>query len=127
MSLPDPCATSSLGIHTSRGGLRSLPALLRGTGIVQAQGRSDECKMGECLREVAELPPRPRIVFLCQQTDIVAQREQALEQGTCFNIAMLQLVIVGQPKAARQKNTFAGRQAIDVSLRSITQHKTVDR
>src|SRR5215470_4230289 len=119
-------STSSLGIQISRGGFRSVPALLRGAGIEQAQGRSDERKMRECLREIAKLPLRLRIVFLGEQADIVAQREQTLEQGRCFGVAMLQLVIVGQPKTAGQKNTFPGRQTIDVVLGSITQHEAVD-
>ena len=61
-------------MRASRGGLRSLPALLGGADIVQAQGRSDQSKMRECLREIAELPPRMRIVFFREQADIVAKR-----------------------------------------------------
>jgi hypothetical protein len=71
-------------IQTSRNGLRSLPALLRGASIVQAQGRSDERKMGECLREIAELPLRLRIIFLSEQADIVAvggQRDRCSLSG----------------------------------------------
>jgi hypothetical protein len=60
---------------------------------VQAQRRPNESKMRECLREVAKLPLRRRIVFFRQQANIVAQREQTLEQGACFGIPMLQLVI----------------------------------
>src|SRR6202034_833345 len=66
------------------------------------------------------------IVFFREQADIVAQREQALEQGACFGVAVLQPIIGDQPKAARQKNTFSWRQTIDVSLGSIPQHKTVN-
>jgi hypothetical protein len=74
----------------------SIPArMLRGPDVMQAQGRPDEGEMRERLREIAELSPRLRIVFLCEQADIVAQREQALEQGACFGVSLLQLVIVG--------------------------------
>src|SRR5262249_50328939 len=65
----------------SRGGLRSLAPLLRRANIVQAQRRSDESKMRECLREIAKLPLRLRIVFFRKQTNIVAQREETLEEG----------------------------------------------
>src|SRR5215469_7504356 len=90
--------------------------------IVQAQRRTDECKMRECLREIAKLPLRLRVVFFCQQANIVAQREQTLEQGACFGIPMLQPIIVGKPEAAREKHAFTWRQAVDVWLRSIPQH-----
>jgi hypothetical protein len=82
--------------------------------------------MRECLREIAELPPRIRIVFFGEQADIVAKREQALEQGACFGVAVLQLVIIGKPEAAREKDAFSRRQAINVRPGSITQHKAVD-
>ncbi len=42
--------------------------------------------MRECLREIAKLPLRLRVVFFRQQANIVAQREQTLEQGACFGI-----------------------------------------
>src|SRR5215471_16289557 len=110
----------------SRGGLRSLPALLRGADIVQAHGGTDESEMRECLREVAELPPGTRIVFFREQPHIVAQREQALEQRECFGLAVLQLVNVGKPEAAREKDTLSRRQAINVRPGSIAQHQAVD-
>jgi hypothetical protein len=58
--------------------------------------------MRERLREVAKLPPCLGVVFFREQANIVAQREQTLEQGACFGIPMLQLVIVGKPEAARE-------------------------
>src|SRR5215472_5670386 len=88
----------------SRGGLRSLAPLLRRANIVQAHRRSDESKMRECLREIAKLPLRRRVVFFRQQAHVIAQREQTLEQGACFGIPMLQFVIVGKPKTAREKH-----------------------
>src|SRR5262249_17223125 len=89
-------------------------------------GGTDESEMRECLREVAKLPPGTRIVLFREQADIVAQGEQALEQGVCFGVAMLQPVIVGKPEAAREKHAFSRRQAVNVCLGSITQHKAVD-
>ena len=78
--------------------------------------------MRECLREIAKLPLRRRVVFFREQANIVAQREQTLEQGACFGIPMLQLVIVGKLEAAREKHAFSRRQAVDVRLGSIPQH-----
>ncbi len=55
-----------------RGRLRSLPALLRGTDIVQALGCPDKSEVRECLREIAKLPLRIRIVFFRSQANIVS-------------------------------------------------------
>src|SRR5262249_2290701 len=111
----------------SRGGLRSLAPLLRGANIVQAHRRSDESKMRECLREIAKLPLRRRVVFFRQQAHVIAQREQTLEQGACFGIPMLQFVIVGKPKTAREKHAFSRRQAVDVGFGSIPQHEPINQ
>ena len=82
--------------------------------------------MRERLRKIAELPPCLRIVFFREQADIVAQREQALEQGACFGVAVLQPVIVGKPKAARKKHPLSRRQAVNFRPCPITQHKAVN-
>ena len=74
---------------------------------MQIQGGSDQCDMRECLREISDLPPRQGVVFLRQQTDIVAKRQQALEKGACLRVAVLQRVIVGKPEAAGQEDAFA--------------------
>src|SRR5215471_15979646 len=97
--------------ESSRAGLRSVAPLLRRANIVQAQRRSDESKMRECLREIAKLPLRLRIVFFRKQTNVVAQREQTLEQSACFGVPMLQPIIVGKPETAREKHTFSRRPA----------------
>ena len=68
--------------------------------------------MRKCLRKIADLPLRLRIVFFREQADIVAQRKQTLEQRACFGVAVLQLIIVGQPKAAREKYPFSRGQTI---------------
>src|SRR6516162_1269649 len=106
----------------SRAGLRSVAPLLRRANIVQAQRRTDESKMRECLREIAKLPLRLRIVFFCQQANIVAQREETLKEGACFGIPLLQPIIVGKPEAAWEKHAFSRRQAVDVRLGSVPQH-----
>jgi hypothetical protein len=57
---------------------------------VQIQGGSDQGDVRERLRKIPDLPARQGVVFLRQQTDIVAKREQALEKGACLRIAVLQ-------------------------------------
>src|SRR5262252_2584634 len=94
---------------------------------MQIQGRSDESKVRKRLRKIADLPLRLRIVFFRQQADIVANRQQALEQGGRFGVAVLQRVIVGKPKAARKKYPFSRSQTINAGLGSITKYEPVDR
>src|SRR5262249_60874613 len=79
---------------------------LRRTDIVQVQGRSNQSEMRKRLRKITDLPLRLRVVFFRKQADIVANRQQTLEQGGCFGVAVLQRVIVGKPKAAREKYPF---------------------
>ena len=66
----------------------------------------DQGDMREGLRVVAHLPPRPRIVFFGEQTDIVAQREQPLEQYAGVVVPALQDVVVGEPETAGNKRPF---------------------
>lgn len=81
--------------------------------------------MKESLRHVADLAIGMRVVLLRQQTDVVGQADQPLEQSTGFNMATLQLVNVSKSKRTRYKRTFARRQAVSASFGAITQHKTI--
>src|SRR5262249_27254962 len=110
----------------SRARLGSTSALLRGADIVQVQGGSDESEMRERLREIPDLPPRLGIVFFREQADAVAERQQALEQGACFGVAILQRVIVGKPEAAGKKYALSRRETIDAGLAAIAEHEAVD-
>ena len=83
--------------------------------------------MGEGLREVAEQPPAHRIVLLGQQAQVVGRGRQPLEHRLGLGVAPGQLVDVAQPETAGQKGAFAGRQAIDLRLRRVTQQKAVDQ
>src|SRR5689334_6900717 len=71
----------------------------------------DQGDMREGLRIVAHLPPCPWIVFFGEQTDIVAQRQQPLEQRAGVVVPALQDVVVGVPKAAGNKRPFVTGQA----------------
>src|SRR5688500_16749594 len=57
------------------------PTLFRGTlRAVQVERGIHQRHVGERLREVADLPPQTGIVLLGEEADVVAQREQPLEQ-----------------------------------------------
>ena len=82
--------------------------------------------MRERLREIPDLPPHMEVVFLREQADVVAEREQALEQGGCFGVAVLQRVIVGKPEAAGKKYAFSRREPVDPGLSAIPEHEAID-
>src|SRR5215204_284438 len=46
----------------------------------EVQGGHDQRHVAERLREVAELAPQARVVLLGEQADVVAEREQTLEE-----------------------------------------------
>src|SRR5262245_455789 len=106
--------------------LRPTPALLRGAYIVQVQGRSDESEMRKGLRKIADLPPRVGIVLFREQADIVAEGQQAFEQGRCFGVTVLQRIIVGKPEAAGKKYALSSRQTINAGLGAITEYEAID-
>ena len=56
--------------------------------------------MTEDMRKIAEMPACPRIIFLREQADIVAQVEQPLEQRAGLFLPAKQDKGVGKPKAA---------------------------
>ncbi len=65
--------------------------------------------MGEGLREIAELAAGGRVVLFGEQAEVVADREQALEDRARFIPAAGERVIIGQPKGAKQEGAFAAR------------------
>ena len=80
--------------------------MLRGSiGSGQIMGGVDQRDVREGLRVIADLPSCDWIVFLGEETDIVPQREQSLEQRAGVIMPALQDVVVGEPKAARNNNT----------------------
>src|SRR5579864_7098276 len=82
-------------------------APLRGSfGAAQIEGGVDQGHMRESLREIAQLSPGCRIVLFGQEADIIAQREQALEDLTRLGLAPLHRHIVSEPKAASEKRAL---------------------
>src|ERR1035438_7102069 len=56
------------------------PAAVSAGVLVQVERGLDERHMAEGLRRVADLPRVPRVILLAEQADIIAQREQPVEE-----------------------------------------------
>ena len=82
--------------------------------------------MREGLREVADEPSRAGVVLLGEQTEIVSQTEQALEDLARLGSTASELHRVRQPEAARQECTFSRGQPVVGRGRVVTHHKPVD-
>src|ERR1700722_10203662 len=78
---------------------RSGYALPQRLVMMQAERGMNQREMRKRLRKIADLQPGPGVIFLAEKTEIVAQREQTVQQGVCFRDPTLQLVDVGEPKA----------------------------
>src|ERR1700684_3529722 len=87
--------------------------------------RIDERQMRECLGEVAKLTTAVRIVFLRQQPNVVAQRQQALEQSPRLLVPPEQHVIVDQPEAAGEESALPRRQAVDRGSGVVAHHESL--
>lgn len=70
--------------------------------LAQVPRRLSEREVAERLRKSAKLPPRPRIVLLGEQADIVSNREQTLKEPARVAVTTLQDHVVGKPKTARE-------------------------
>jgi hypothetical protein len=76
-----------------------------GGGAAELPGGVDEADQGERLRCVAEVPAGDRIVFLGEQTDVVAQSEEPLEQLLCLSVTACAVQGVDEPEAAGREGT----------------------
>src|SRR5690349_9428807 len=92
----------------------------------QVVGGVDQRDVRESLWEVSDLAREARVVLLCKKSDIVAQRQQALEKLAGLLHAPLQDVVVRQPEAAGQKGSLSGRQAVNDLSGVVTHDETVD-
>src|SRR5712692_10850855 len=91
----------------------------------QIVGGVDQRHVGERLGEIAEKALCPRVVFLGQQAEIVAQRQQPLEHRLGFLIATDHRERVREPEAAGQERAFLAGQAVVDPLRPVPQHEPV--
>ena len=64
------------------------------------------------LREIAQHAAAERINFFREEAYVIAARKQAIVNRPSFRVPPLQDVVVYQPETARQKSSFARRQAI---------------
>lgn len=72
--------------------------------------------MAERLRSVAQLTARSGVVLLAEETDIVAQGEEPLEQGARLPEGADGAQRVDHPEAAGQKGALRARQSVDVPI-----------
>src|SRR6185312_5328606 len=95
------------GIPTERKGKGlAAPALEYGAG--KTERGMDHRQMRQRLREVASEVLCRHIELLRQQTQIVGDREHALELRAGFLVAALQRQAVGHPARASEERTFFG-------------------
>jgi len=89
-------------------------------------GGVDHCNVRQRLREIADKMLSTAIVFFRQQSDVVPEREQSLEQCNGVSLSAGKRKRIGEPKRARQKRTFLRRQTVDAIRRQIAHHEPVD-
>src|SRR5271165_5534609 len=70
-------------------------------------GGADQGEMGECLREVADLPAAGDVVFFGVQAEVVAQGEEPLEQFPRFGLAAVERERFDQPERAGKELALA--------------------
>ena len=71
--------------------------------------------MGERLGEVAHQASGHRVVLLGQETEVVAQSQQPVEELAGVVVAAQQREAVGQPERAGQKGPLPAGQPVDVA------------
>src|SRR5262245_422924 len=91
----------------------------------EIERRADDRDVGERLREIPELSFRPRVVLLGQEADVVAQREQSLEEPPRVVMAAEEQVDVDEPEAARDERALAGGKAVVGFPAVVAQHQAV--
>ncbi len=93
----------------------------------ETEGRVDQGHVREGLREVADHPSGERVVFLREQTELVAQREQALEQFDRVLLAADHVEAVDEPERTGQERPLPPREPVDrsVVIGAVAQHEAV--
>src|SRR5689334_18740980 len=78
----------------------------------QIEGTVNQADVAIGLREIPQHAAAERINFFREQAHVIAARKQAIENHPSVRVTPLQDVVVYQPGTARQKSSFARRQAI---------------
>jgi hypothetical protein len=88
--------------------------------------RIDQSDVRKRLWEVADEPLRPRVVFLRQETDVVAEPNQSLEDPARLIGATKHQKVVSEPKATSEEGALADRQAVSATAGVVAHDETVD-
>ena len=103
-----------------------LRALLSRLAIMgKIAGCIDQSKVGKGLGKVANQLPTARLVFLAQQSHIIAKRQQPLEQVQRLLAAAEHQISVRQPKTAGEEYALTSGQAVVRHLRIVTQDEAI--
>src|SRR6185369_16324788 len=81
--------------------------------------------MREALGKVADLAMPGGVVFLGEQPERAAQRQESLEELLRLGHAAGEGVVVGQPEAAGQERTLRAWEAVDLVLGLVPEHEPV--
>src|SRR5262249_10531726 len=101
------------GGHNDRRRRLRFGAMLRRASLpAQIKRTVDQTDVAIGLGEIAEHAAALRIELFGEQAHIIAARKQNLQQLAGARSAAMQYVIVDEPKAARQEDTFACGQAV---------------
>src|SRR5437762_10611307 len=115
-----------------RSALRALSPLVHRLAAVHRRGSSeierriDQRDVRERLGEIAHLTLRPRIILLGEEPDVIAEREQPLEESARVLMAPLQHVVVRKPKAASDEGALAAGKPVVGLLTIVAQHESID-
>src|SRR5215471_7702879 len=103
----------------------AMPGTLLGRlAIVREIARGvDQSKMRKGLWEISDLQTRAWFVLFAEQSDVIAQGEQIMEQAQCVLTATQHEIGIGEPEAARKKDTFACRKAVSRGPAVVTQYQ----
>ena len=86
----------------------------------------DQRDVREGLREVADQPARRAVVFLGQQPDVVAQRQQPLEQRSRLRPAVCRMKASASQKLQARNAPSPGGSPSSAVLGVVAQHEPVD-
>src|SRR5581483_1589411 len=81
--------------------------------------------MRERLGKIPQEPLRSRVVFLGEETEVVREPGETVEELDGLLVPAEQLVAVREPERARQEDTFAGRQPVDAALAAVAEDEAV--
>jgi hypothetical protein len=85
----------------------------------QVEGGVHQADVGEGLGEVANQAIVARVVLLRQQSEIVAQAEQALVEADCLVTAAQDGEGVNQPEAAREEDPLVTGETVGIPSSSV--------